>query len=214
MAEPTDLSDAGEVFRTSMKEALAQLDQAMEEARSAHQKAIDLQFEAKEEIKRIEKEAHLIAENYIDQHRKRYEEQLRQETIFAVTKKLILHGMKTQEIISLLDIPKKRMDDALAELGFLKLGNHPAHVAYENQGRAGNVVFYRDSVVLRFWYEFGGGNTLAFIDIPKAENWTAITGLPLEDRLPILNFIGECVIRDQAPGYRYEITKNSINIVP
>ena len=66
--------------------------------------------------------------------------------------------------------------------------------------------------MLRFGYEFGGGLTLAFIDVPKAENWTNVTGLPIEDRLPILNFIGELVIEDQATGYKYKIEDDAIVI--
>ena len=123
-----------------------------------------------------------------------------------------MHGMKSAEIIKVLDIPEKMMKDAWSELKFTKLGDHMAHVAYEDQGRSGNVIFYREDVMLRFWYEFGGGLTLAFIDAPKVENWTSVTGLPLEDRLPILNFIGERVIEDQATGYKYRIEDDAIVI--
>ncbi len=66
--------------------------------------------------------------------------------------------------------------------------------------------------MLRFHYEFGGGLTLAFIEIPTEEEWTKVTGLPLEDRMPILDFIGKRVIRDQAAGYHYIVEKNIIKI--
>ncbi len=214
MPDPIDYNQAGEIFKKSMQDALSHLDKVTEDARKEHEKAIDLQIAAKEEIHRIENEAHVISQNYIDQHRKEFEERLRQETLLSVTKKLIMHGMKSAEIMTVLAIPPKMMQDAWTELKFTKLGDHVAHVAYEDQGRAGNVIFYREDVMLRFWYEFGGGLTLAFINVPKAENWTKETGLPAEDRMPILNFIGERVIRDQASGYRYRIEDDAIVIAP
>ena len=212
MSDPIDYSQAGEIFQKSMQEALSHLDKVTDDARKAHEEAIDLQIAAKEEIKRIERDAHHISEVYIDKHRKEFEERLRQEVLLSLTKKLIMHGMKSTEIMSALDISPAMMTDAWFDLKFTKLGDHVAHVAYEDKGRSGNVIFYREDVMLKFWYEFGGGTTLAFIDVPKEELWTKETGLPLEDRLPILNFIGERVVRDQATGYKYEITEDAINI--
>jgi len=213
MPEPVDYNEAGEIFKKSMQDALAHLDKVSEDAHKAHEVAIDLQIAAKEEIKRIEREAHLISEAYIDKHRKEYEARIHKEIQFSMIKKLISNGLESVKIMKLFEIERSIIADAWFELGFDKLGNHVANVGYEEQGRSGNVVFYREDINLRFWYEFGTGLTLAFIDVPKEENWTSITGLPLEDRLPILNFIGERVVRDRAPGYRFEIKEDSIKII-
>jgi hypothetical protein len=214
MTDPSDSTEAGEIYKKSIKDALSHLDKVMEDARTAHEQAIDLQIAAKDEIHRIEREANLISKDYIERHYKEFEDRIRNKTLFFIAKKMIMDGSKSSYIMSLLEIPETMIQDAKSELGFTKLGNHLAHVTYENQGRAGNVIFYRDDVKLSFWYEFAGGNTLAFIDVPREENWLAVTGLPLEDRLPILNFIGKRVIRDQATGYRYEIRDDAIYIVP
>ena len=214
MSETNDYNEAGEVFKKSMQDALAHLDVVKEDALKAHEETINLQIAAKEEIRRIEREAHLISEAYTDKHRKEFEERIRNEILFSVTKKLIMFGMKSTQIMTLLEIPPKIIADAWFELGFAKLGDRAANVTYENQGRAGNVIFYLDGVKLKFWYEFGGGTTLAFINVPTEQDWTKETGLSLEDRLPVLNFIGERVIRDQASGYRFQIKNDSIVIAP
>ncbi|HZV71189.1 MAG TPA: hypothetical protein VFG10_16660 [Saprospiraceae bacterium] len=213
MAEQPDHNEAGAIFQKSMQDALANLDKVAEDARKAHEEAIDLQIAAKAELHRIQLEAETISRDFIDKHRKEFEDRLNNEFLLSAAKKLIMHGMKSVDIMAALDVSEKMIAEAWGDLGFSKLGtNHVANVAYEDQGRAGNVIFYREDVKLKFWYEFGGGLSLAFIDVPKEEHWTSETGLPLEDRLPILNFIGERVIRDQATGYRYEIKEDAINI--
>ncbi len=208
-----DYSAEANVFQQSMQAALANVDKVQEDARKAHEKAIEMQIAAKEEIHRIELEAETISSEFIGKHRKEFETRLRDDILFSIVRKLILFGMSSNDIMEQLEVSDKMMADLWKNIGFSKLGKtHVAHVAYEEQGRAGNVIFYREDIMLKFWYEFGGGLSLAFINVPKAENWKAETGLPLDDRLPILNFIGERVIRDKAEGYKYEILDDSINI--
>jgi hypothetical protein len=208
-----DYSEATNVFQKSMQAALANVDKVQEDARKAHEKAIEMQIAAKDEIHRIELEAETISRDFIDKHRKEFETRLRDDILFSIVRKLILFGMSSNDIKVQLEISDKMMVDLWTNIGFSKLGKlHIGHVGYEDQGRAGNVIFYREDIMLKFWYEFGGGLSLAFINVPKAENWKAETGLPLDDRLPILNFIGERVIRDKAEGYKYEIQDDAINI--
>lgn len=213
MAEPVDYTAAGEIFQKSMQDAIANLDKVAEEARKAHEVAIEMQIAAKAEMHRIELEAESISRNFISVHRKDIEDRLRNDLHLAMVRKLIMHGMKSTDMMAVLDIPQKMIAEAWTDLGFSKLGdNHIGHVAYEDQGRAGNVIFYREDTMLKFWYEFGGGLALAFINVPAVEHWTTETKLPVEDRLPILNFIGERVIRDKAEGYKFVIKKDSITI--
>ncbi|MEO6131683.1 MAG: hypothetical protein ABIQ02_07535 [Saprospiraceae bacterium] len=212
MTDQPDYTEASAIFQKSMQDVLANLDKVREDAKKAHEVAIDLQIAAQEEMHRIEREARHISQNYIDKHRKEFEERIRNKFLLSTTKKLILHGMKPVDIMAVLDVSQKMIAQAWDEVGFSKLGGHIAHVAYEDQGRAGKVIFYREDVMLKFWYEFGGGLSLAFVNVPTAQNWTTETHLPVEDRLPILNFIGARILRDQANGYRYEIKDSEINI--
>ena len=92
MTQSIDYNEAGEIFRKSMEDALANLDKVTEEAKLAHEKAIDEQIAAKEEFKRIQNDAHKISEAYIEQHRKKFEDRLREEILFKITKNMIMDG--------------------------------------------------------------------------------------------------------------------------
>ncbi len=72
-----------------------------------------------------------------------------------------------------------------------------ARVSYVNQGRAGKVVFTSGFKSFEMYFEFGGGDTVATIDIPSAAEWSARTGFPLAMRPAILDFIGKTVVREQ-----------------
>ena len=141
MTQSIDYNEAGEIFRKSMEDALANLDKVTEEAKLAHEKAIDEQIAAKEEFKRIQNDAHQISEAYIEKHRKEFEVRLREEILFKITKNMIIDGQPTQKIYRWLEVSQKMMADAWFELGFEALGNHVANVSYDQKGRAGDVIF-------------------------------------------------------------------------
>lgn len=75
-----------------------------------------------------------------------------------------------------------------------------AIVHYTSEGRAGTVHYRSPAASFDLWYEFAGGAALAIIDIPTPEQWTARTNTPLSQRLEILQFIGEQVVKDQTHG--------------
>jgi hypothetical protein len=212
MPDPNDFTEAGEIFRKSMQEALDHLDSIADDVRVLQEKVIDDQLAAKYELQRIEREAEQISKDYVDKHRKQIESEIRDKVLFEISKNMIRDGRLAKEIYTWLQIPQKMLADAWMELGFEPLNGHVANVGYEDQGRSGNVIFYREDKVLRFEYEFGGGDTLAIVYIPTEENWISNTGLPLEDRMPILEFTAQRIIRDQAQGYQYVINPDTIII--
>ena len=53
---------------------------------------------------------------------------------------------------------------------------------------------------------------MVIITIPTASQWAAHTGLPLEEREAILEFIGLQVVADKAPGHRYRIDHDALVI--
>lgn len=83
-----------------------------------------------------------------------------------------------------------------------------------NQGRAGRVVFTSGLKSFEMYFEFGGGETLAVIDVPPAADWSTRTGFPLGMRRAVLEFIGECVVQDQTTrgAGRFEIHEQDISI--
>ena len=212
MPDPEDLTEQAELFHQSMKEALAHVESVADEARKAHELAVDNQIAAKAELQRIKNEAEKIAENYIDEHRQRLEEEIRNAELLKITKKMILDGHLAPDIYRWLEIPQKMVANAWFELGYEALGDHVANVRYHDEGRAGDVIFYRDDIVLRFPYEFAMSPVLAEVGIPTEDTWVEKTGLPLSDRMPIIEFTAKRILRDQAQGYHYRIEKDSIII--
>ncbi len=92
-----------------------------------------------------------------------------------------------------------------------RLGNARLH--YSTEGRGGTIFFQSDETKFDMWWEFGGGDALAIIDIPSEQHWVARTKLPLEKRAAILDFIGQQVIQDQASGRgTYAISENYLTI--
>ena len=89
-----------------------------------------------------------------------------------------------------------------------------ARISYINQGREGKVVFSQGLTSFEMYFAFGGGDTLATIDVPSSIDWSRHTGLPLASRHPILEFIGQSVARDQTTEGRgrYEIHDQYISI--
>jgi S-adenosylmethionine/arginine decarboxylase-like enzyme len=206
MPDIPDYAQAGEVFRKTMEEALANIDVVNANLRKEQEKAIDMQIAATDELHRIEREAHQISEAYIEKHRKEYLAQLREEILLEVTRKLILEEVPSDKLKSALELPPKILADAWHYIGFDKLDDiHVAHVAYNSQGRSGTVIFYRNDLTLHFPFEFGSGDTLAMIEVPTPENWEKETKTSLADRMVILEFIARRVIRDQASDCNYLI---------
>ncbi len=115
-------------FVNQWRDALAHLDCVAKEARKAHEKAVEDQIAAKDEFKRIERDAHFISEAYIEKHRKEFEVRIRNEVLFEIAKNMILDGQTTIDIYKWLEIPEKMMTDAWFELGYSKLGNHVSNV--------------------------------------------------------------------------------------
>lgn len=85
---------------------------------------------------------------------------------------------------------------------------------YEQDGRCGRVHFESARSRFEMYWEFGGGQTLAVIDVPSPEEWVSRTGLPLNERAAVLQFVATRVIRDQTSTARnrYEIGPSAIRI--
>ncbi len=83
---------------------------------------------------------------------------------------------------------------------------------YISLGRAGKVV-YQDAIsAISFDYEFGGGNCIAIIFIPSAENWTSATNRPIADRNDVLNYVAGKATSDQVSDGYFVISERFIEI--
>lgn len=85
---------------------------------------------------------------------------------------------------------------------------------YAEEGRSGRVFFESKGGSFDMYFEFGGGDVLAVLDVPAERDWQKRTGLPLDQRASVLRFIAEGVIRDRTSTgkNRYEIGPTSITI--
>jgi len=213
MPEQPDYTEAGKVFENSMKEALAHLDKLNEELIQAKEKAIDQEFAAKDELHRIQNEAEKLSQEFINQHRKEYDSRVRNDVMMEVIEKLMQSGVSSADIKRWLEVSDEMIAHTFTYLKFERLGDRMANVYYDTQGRAGDIYFDWDGLVVKFPFEFEGGNSLVAIDVPDVEHWVAKTGFSLDQRMLILDFVALRVIRDQAPEHLYEITADQIKII-
>lgn len=213
MSDTPDYSQSADVFQKAMEEALANIDLVNANLQKEQEKAIDMQIAARNELNRILNEADKIAETRIEERRKANLEQLRNEVWAETVEKLIVEEIPSNMLKRILNLPVKLLADIWLKLGFEKLDeSHVANVGYANEGRTGYVIFYRNDLTVRFFFEFGGGDTVAIITIPTPDRWEAETKIPLSDRQTVLEFIAKRVIRDQASGCRYFIGESDILI--
>lgn len=93
-------------------------------------------------------------------------------------------------------------------------GLEGARVWYVNEGRGGRVVFGRGLKSFEMYFEFGGGDVVATIDVPGEDAWRERTGFALEQRRAILEYVGACVVRDQVTRGRgrYEVHTTYISV--
>jgi hypothetical protein len=210
--KPLDWNQAGDIFKQSMQDALAHLDHLNEELSAEKEKAVDAQIAAQEELRRIQREAESISAAAMDKHRAEYEARMRNDILRDVAEKLIRAAHPSEHVKRWLDIEQDIIDHIWKYLGFDMLDGKGANVSYSSEGRSGKVYFNWDGAVISLYYEFGGGNTLATIDIPTAANWEKETGFPLDKRDMILEFIAKRIIRDQAHDHAYKIHDSYIRI--
>lgn len=85
---------------------------------------------------------------------------------------------------------------------------------FSQEGRGGDYSYESGEGRFSSWWEFGGGDTLAILSIPKEEFWETQTGIPLSKRAAVLDFIGQETVRQQTTGGRgtFEVQEGFILI--
>lgn len=86
-------------------------------------------------------------------------------------------------------------------------------LAYSSEGRSGTVIYVEGDTRIHFYYELGGGNCVAFIDIPTKEQWEAATQTSLDRRDDIIDFVAHRARDQQASGCNIEIRDGSISFL-
>lgn len=212
--EPSDHTQAGQVFQKAMEEAMAHLDEVNENLRKAQEEAVDLQIKARDEISRIEHEAYIISRDYMDEHQLEIRNDIRNQLLRDIVKKLILAEIPSDKLAVWLEISPEILAKVWGDIGFEIIDERfIGHVAYQGLGRVGTIIFYRNDRTLHFEYEYAAGDALATIRIPTAENWEQVTKLPLDQRDGVLQFIAKRVLRGQSPKGHFVIGPDEIVIM-
>ena len=86
-----------------------------------------------------------------------------------------------------------------------------ARIEVSKDGRGGHVTYVDGALRASFYFEFGGGDCIAWISVPAVDDWTRDTGLPADRRDEVLRFVAERVHRDHAGSARYTIDPDSIS---
>lgn len=209
--ETPEQKEAKRIFEDSIRKTLAHLDQVTQDVLMEKEKAIDEKIGVQEELKRIQRHAEQLSQAHYDAHYKELVADLRKHIWGEVIRKLIISGLPSLKLKKALDIAPETLADAWMDIGFEAMGDkHIGHVGYQHEGRSGSIIFYREDMVVSFYYEFGGNHVLAYIMVPTVDQWVAQTGIPAEERKEVLEFIAKRVIRDQAAGHTYRITQDAI----
>lgn len=77
-------------------------------------------------------------------------------------------------------------------------------------GRTGAVVYHEGAKRLSFWWEFGGGDVVAIVNVGDEEEWRLKHPWAVERRAEILGFVAAEVVRQKAPSCRAEIQRDCI----
>lgn len=88
------------------------------------------------------------------------------------------------------------------------------NITYSSHGPSGQVHYRSREGNFDMYYEFGGGDMVAWLIVPSQKDWTAQTGIPLERRDEVLNTIGRQVVKDQTVHGRgsFKIEGNYLKI--
>lgn len=88
--------------------------------------------------------------------------------------------------------------------------NLDAQFSISQDGRGGNIVATTADGIHTFWWEFGGGDCIAFIDVPDESQWMQIPALAALPRAQFLENMARVVGNRQCPGASYRVGARSI----
>lgn len=91
-------------------------------------------------------------------------------------------------------------------------GANGQRVIFASDGRSGHVFYESPEGKFSMYYEFGGGDVVVIISVPETAQWVAQTGIPLEKREEVLNYIGQVSVAQQTKNGSYKLDANSILI--
>jgi hypothetical protein len=200
--------DFSKKLEDAYKNAIAQSEAIVANAEIIRKEAEAELYAAREIHTKAEREASIITEQYFKDKQEQFVEAAHNKLLRNLTRQHLESGKNVEEICYWLNLPLSFVEEIQhvihrkekSDTGKSKyMENNPA-LEYVNQGRGGSVLFKNDMTRFSMWWEFGGGDAVAFVNIPTEDAWEDYTRLPLSERKSTLNFVGEQIIRDQLSG--------------
>lgn len=200
------------LIEQAYKDALAAAD-AIKESAAADREAAWQELQAAKDARRAaEAEGEKMAEEYFEKRREAFAENARRELLAQLVQKHLEAGKPKTEIAEWLDVGEDFVEDLRAKFAARKPTIGDARLEYAQYGRGGTVTYTKGKTRLTFDWEFGGGDAVSLIFVPREEHWVAQTGLPLTERPAVLEFVAQQAVRDQAPNCKYRIRADVIEV--
>ena len=214
MAKKTDPSDDytqvfAQMLAENTKAARAVVDGALQE----HDRVAAEQLTAKAHLETIKSQKKEIVEKHFQQALAQLKKAIAAQETEALAVRLLEKGMRATDVAALLDLPDAQVKSLTRQLRIHMIDQKDARITYENAGRGGYILVSWNQITNRFYWEFGGGNALAIIDIPTSDHWEKQTSWPAAKRTELLEFIARQVIEDQASGHQYRMDENAVVIL-
>lgn len=190
------------------RDALKQADEIIARANEIKREAETELEKARDEKRQIEQNAEIIGDEFLQKRRHQYEEAARLDLLRTLTRKHLEAGASTDEIMRWLDVTPaliSQISQVIDRVRRLREAARPAYLQnsvlqYTDEGRSGKILFNSGAVVFSMWWEIAGEDAIAIVGIPATDQWEKVTGLSVEERDAVLDFIGEQIIRDQLFG--------------
>ena len=196
------------------------IEKLLKTARTERDKAAAKRAAAEAELRETKQTADTQTADLTHNHHARLEKSLRKKVAGDLALDLLYLKNSVAEVAALLELPESFVMGIAENAGIVRHEATEANTVslmwleIESMGRSGNIIFHWDKITCKFWWEFGAGDTLAFIDVPNAEKWEAVTGIPLERRDIALHFIGKKIAAGQGFGAeKYRLESNAIVIL-
>jgi len=206
-----------------MKNSLGGIDQA-NAALTGERKQLELELDRAHELrKKAESEGEKMATEAYEKHRAQYDESAKIKVLRDLTRQHIEAGKPDSEIMAWLGVEEDFIENirvVVERVQKFRAENQPKRVVpagspqirFQDYGRGGTVYYESEEAKFDLWWEMGV-HALAIVDVPTPDKWVARTGLPLERRAEILNFIGEEIVAQQTTrGGSFIIGENVLTI--
>jgi cation transport regulator ChaB len=213
MQEFKNFDQYAEMMQKMYAEALEVAETVKKAAEDEREEAFRELDAAREAKKEAEANGEKMALDYFARRRKFIEDTARQDLLGRLILMHLRDGKPVSKIMQWLDVEEEDIEKYQEILKREKAAKAKPALHYTQDGRGGKVIYTEGETTLEFDWEFAGGNGVAIIFVPQNKYWEAQTGIPLEERMEILEFVGQQAVKDKAPECIYEISDGFVEIL-